>query len=265
MESDNVTKIKEAAIDIFSKNGYKEAKIINIAEKAGVSVGTIYANFKGKKELFQSLNIPEKENYRPEYGKKRREILKMALSVFRENGYDATSMDQIALECGFTKAVLYQYFKSKEELFSAIFQEPVIISDLDNLTFEYTNENLEEVLIKIGRTFMELFEDEDRLNLIRIVIAESLRFPNLGKIMYNYGINSVAENFSRYLKRLSQKGIIRCANPSLTARSYFGLLHSFIITDKIMNPTGKEFSIDEIIEYAAELFMNSLKINYLDS
>ncbi|MBP1864731.1 AcrR family transcriptional regulator [Clostridium tetanomorphum] len=35
------------------------------------------------------------------------QILKIALSVFRESGYNATSMNQIASECGFTKAVLY--------------------------------------------------------------------------------------------------------------------------------------------------------------
>ena len=261
MEQDNLIKIKEAAINVFSEKGYKEAKITDIAEKAGVSVGTIYANFKGKKELFQSINLPELENYRPLQSKKRSEILKIALSAFNESGYNATSMDQIASKCGFTKAVLYQYFKSKEELFSAIFQEPSFISDLDDLTIEYTNENLEEVLKKVGYAFMKMFEDEDRLNLTRIVIAESLRFPQLGTIMYNYGINNVAEKFSKYLIILSEKGIIQCANPKLTARSYFGLLYSFIISGKIMNPSDKEFSADDIIGYAVKLFTNSLKEN----
>ncbi|MDP4147650.1 MAG: TetR/AcrR family transcriptional regulator [Bacillota bacterium] len=260
MEHDNLTEIKNAAIKIFSEKGYREAKITDIAEKAGVSVGTIYTYFKGKKELFQSLNLSELENYRPTQEKKKSEILKTALSVFRVNGYSATSMDQIASKCGFTKAVLYQYFKSKEELFSAIFQETSLIGDLDNLAIEYTNENLEEVLVKVGYTFMKMFEDEDRLNLTRIVIAESLRFPQLGESMYNCGINEVAEKFSKYLRILSEKGIIQCVNPKLTARSYFGLLYSFIITGKIMSSMDKEFSVDEIIEYASQLFMSNLKL-----
>lgn len=261
MEAHDITKIKEAAIDVFSEKGYKEAKVTDIAEKAGVSVGTIYANFKGKKELFQSVNIPELEYYRPEYDKKRSEILKMALSVFTQNGYNATSMDKIASECGFTKAVLYQYFKSKEELFTAIFQEPALISDLDHLVIDNTNENLKEVLVKIGCTFMKMFEDEARLNLTRMVIAESLRFPQSGKIMYDYGIDKVSEKFASYLKILSQKGRIQCTNPRITARSYFGLLYSFVITDRIVSPTDKEFSADEIVSYATQLFINFLKVN----
>jgi len=257
--SDNMTKITDAAIEVFSKKGYKETKITDIADRARVSVGTIYVNFKGKKELFQSLNIPELEQYRPEFGKRRNKILKTALSVFRQNGYSAASMSKIASECGFTKAVLYQYFNSKEELFRALFHESTMTSNLDNLIIEHTNQNLEEVLVKIGYTFMEVFEDEDRLNLIRIVISESLRFPQLGKSMYVNAINMVAEKFASYLQMLSEMGKIECINPKLTARSYFGLLYSFIITDKILNPENKEFSVDEIIGHAAQLFLNSLK------
>lgn len=259
MEPDNATRIKKAAIDVFSRKGYKEAKITDIAYEAGVSVGTVYANFKGKKELFNSLNLPELKDYRPEYDKRREDILKTALSVFKRKGYNLTSMDDIASECGFTKAVLYQYFSGKEELFTAIFEDAAIISDFDHLAIENTNEDLEEVMMEAGYKFMKQFEDEGRLNLLRIVIAESGRFPDLGRIMYDHGINKVAEKFSLYLRALSEKGKIQCENPRLTARSYFGLLHSFVVTSKIINPMDDEFSIDEIIRYAVNTFMYSLK------
>jgi TetR/AcrR family transcriptional repressor of mexJK operon len=258
METDNATRIKKAAIKVFSQKGYKEAKITNIAYEAGISVGTIYANFKGKRELFNSLNLPEFKDYRPEYDKRREDILKTALSVFKRKGYNLTSMDDIASECGFTKAVLYQYFSGKEELFTAIFEEAAIISDFDHLAIENTNEDLEEVMMEAGYKFMRQFEDEGRLNLLRIVIAESGRFPDLGRIMYDHGINKVAEKFSAYLQILSDKGKIQCENPKLTGRSYFGLLYSFVTTDKIINPGNDEFSMDEIIEYAVKTFMCSL-------
>ncbi|OOM79009.1 HTH-type transcriptional regulator AcrR [Clostridium puniceum] len=261
MQKNNINKIKDVAIGIFSEKGYKETKVADIAKGAGVSVGTIYASFRGKKELFESLNIPEVENYRPRYDKRRSEILKIALSFFGKNGYNSTSMDQIALEYGFTKSILYQYFKNKEELFSAIFQEPAIIKNLDNLDIVYTNENLEETFEKVGHIFMEMFKDEDRLNLIRVVITDFSRFPNLGKIMYDFGINKISEKFSKYLKELSQRGIIRCSNPKITSRSYFGLLYSFVITGKIINQMDEEFNDDMIISYATRLFVNSLKAN----
>lgn len=260
MKSDNVTKIKEAAYYVFSKKGYRETRIIDIARKAGISIGTIYTNFKDKKELFESLNLPQLEMYRPEYSKKRSKILKTALSVFMENGYDSTSMQQIASKCGFAKAVLYQYFKSKEELFSAAFEENTMLNGLDSIVTDYADENLEDVLVKIGMSFMKMFEDKGRLNLMRIVIAESLRFPKMGKIMYDNAINKVAEKFSKYLMLLSHDGIIKCDNPKLTARSYFGLLYSFVLTQKIINQGNIEFTNYEIVDYASKLFLTSLKL-----
>ena len=47
-------------------------------------------------------------------------ILEGALSVFKKKGLDGATMDQIANASGFGKATLYYYFKSKEEVFSAI-------------------------------------------------------------------------------------------------------------------------------------------------
>lgn len=258
MKLDNVTKIKEAATYVFSKKGYRETRISDIAKKAGVSIGTVYTNFKGKKELFEILNLPELQEYRPEYSKKRRKILKIALLIFMENGYDSTSMQQIASKCGFAKAVLYQYFKSKEELFSSVFEETPMLNDLDSIVIDYKNENLEDVLVKMGIRFMEMFEDESRLNLTRIVIAESLRFPKLGKIMYDNAINKVAEKFSKYLVLMSHDGEIKYDNPKLTARSYFGLLYSFVLTQKIINPENVEFTNYDIVNYASKLFLNSL-------
>jgi AcrR family transcriptional regulator len=48
-----------------------------------------------------------------------------ALRLFTEQGYDATSMRQIADELGINKASLYYYFDSKEAIVSALFEDRV--------------------------------------------------------------------------------------------------------------------------------------------
>tara|TARA_B100000214_G_scaffold363404_1_gene328869 strand:+ start:1380 stop:1976 length:597 start_codon:yes stop_codon:yes gene_type:complete len=49
-------------------------------------------------------------------------ILTGALQVFKASGLDGATMDEIANASGFGKATLYYYFKSKEEVFSAILE-----------------------------------------------------------------------------------------------------------------------------------------------
>ena len=53
--------------------------------------------------------------------KQRKElILNGALEVFKKKGIEGATIDEIAIQSGFGKATLYYYFKSKEEVFSAI-------------------------------------------------------------------------------------------------------------------------------------------------
>jgi AcrR family transcriptional regulator len=50
----------------------------------------------------------------------RKAILERAALLICEQGYEATSMQQIAVSCGLTKAGLYHYVESKEELLADI-------------------------------------------------------------------------------------------------------------------------------------------------
>ncbi len=53
--TDRSQEILDAALAVFSKSGYHEARIEDIAERAGVGKGTVYLYFPGKRELFQAL------------------------------------------------------------------------------------------------------------------------------------------------------------------------------------------------------------------
>jgi AcrR family transcriptional regulator len=56
----------------------------------------------------------------PAAGGTRENIQTVALRLFSEQGYESTSMRQIAEELGFTKAALYYHFKSKEDIVRAL-------------------------------------------------------------------------------------------------------------------------------------------------
>ncbi len=53
---------------------------------------------------------------------KARQIIAHATIVFAERGYNATTIDAIAERAGIAKGSVYQYFKSKTDLFFAVFE-----------------------------------------------------------------------------------------------------------------------------------------------
>lgn len=50
-------------------------------------------------------------------------IIKSAVSVFTENGYENTTMEKIAVEAGVSKGGLYHHFSSKDEIFTYALKE----------------------------------------------------------------------------------------------------------------------------------------------
>jgi len=53
---------------------------------------------------------------------KRQQIIHTAMGVFKEKGYFAASMKDIAEACGMAKGSIYKIFPSKEDLFTAVFE-----------------------------------------------------------------------------------------------------------------------------------------------
>lgn len=51
---------------------------------------------------------------------RRQQLLRVALDVFGNTGYHASSMESVASKAGVTKPVLYQHFSSKHELFGEV-------------------------------------------------------------------------------------------------------------------------------------------------
>ena len=96
-------------------------------------------------------------------------ILEGALSVFKEKGLEGATMDQIASAAGFGKATLYYYFKSKEEVLSAI-----LVDGWQNIW-----ESLEPVIAEEGsprKTFVNVL----------IKIAENAqKRPGLFEFLFN--------------------------------------------------------------------------------
>jgi AcrR family transcriptional regulator len=57
--------------------------------------------------------------------RRRREILGAAEKVFAANGYAATTIDEVAAEAGVSKGSMYNYFRTKEELFQEAFADVI--------------------------------------------------------------------------------------------------------------------------------------------
>jgi AcrR family transcriptional regulator len=75
---------------------------------------------------------------RPRNPQLRVSILSAALELFAEQGYDATSVNQVVIRAGVTKGALYHYFAAKEDLLYEIYRGLLDqqLADLHRITTE---------------------------------------------------------------------------------------------------------------------------------
>ena len=166
----------------------------------------------------------------PEYKKMAKiKIIQAAYQVFSENGYHPSKMDEIAREVGVSKATLYSYFKSKEDLLKMI-----SIS---------TSQRLNEIFQKSleGQNSLEPFEELYN-NMEEFQGSLHLNFEILSLSSHDKNIREIGRNiydekidvFQVFLENLQSKGIIRDDIDARTLARLVAALYTDIAMQLVM-------------------------------
>lgn len=188
---------------------------------------------------------------------KRQEILNVATHAFQELGFEGTSMSEICTRVGGSKATIYNYFTSKEELFFEV------MYDLTDKEFEAVVVLLSEVtpdvrqtLLDFGKGLLKLLYAPDVVAARRMMIAASGR-SDLGRRCFERGPKRAQDHLAAYLSCSMQAGKLRECDAHIAALHLLGLLESEIYEVfmlRVQEKLGKK-ELELIVTRAVEVFM----------
>jgi AcrR family transcriptional regulator len=140
---------------------------------------------------------------------RREAIVAAARRSFLDDGYAATSMSGLLKTLGGSKATLWSYFRSKEELFAAVIEDVTLAfrQQLEN-ELVATSEP-KPTLVAFCRSFMNKTATPDAVATWRLVVAESERFPEVGRIFYERAAGHVEAALAGYLTQQIEAGRLR--------------------------------------------------------
>jgi len=190
------------------------------------------------------------------------EISEAALEIFATQGYEATTMDEIASKSGVSKGTIYLYFPSKEDLLVASIEHrirenqskvlPLLQLGISPAGSKLTSEKVRSILTEtVGRIFSILCKPETK-QAIQIVMAERSRLARLRKKQAE--LAGLAVNaLSGFLKRADSDGAVRCKNPETITRILIGISFTMVAADEFLN-TGKSGEVtpddrDAVLEF----------------
>ena len=161
---------------------------------------------------------------------RRNAILEAAVELFKEKGFERASMNELARRLGGSKATLYGYFPSKEELFVAVVKAvaTVHLSDAIATLSEdaAARMSLEDLLVRFGeRMMVVLTNDASALAVYRMVVGEA-GHSVVGQLFDESGPAQLGEALAALFERAIERGELRRADPKVLAAHFSALVTS---------------------------------------
>ena len=251
-------KIKAVARELFLEYGYSKTSLRHIAQAAGISPSSIYLYFSNKEELFNSLGLPDIKDEEPTSIKTKTEIARTAMVLFAEKGFDRTSIDDIAEAVSLSKPVLYRYFKNKEDLFLSAIQTTRFAYASETLFRLPKDTDIRKAVHQIGREYLHLFNDSFRCALLKTIIAESQRFPQIGQYYLRNGDMASSENIKEFFRMR-----YHCSDEILDSIQtafivFIASLRSYIIMTRIIVSDVPPLNLEKYLQIASDHFSSYL-------
>jgi TetR/AcrR family transcriptional regulator, regulator of autoinduction and epiphytic fitness len=163
-------------------------------------------------------------------------IFQGAMQEFLTHGYAGTSMDRVASQAGVSKATVYSHFKDKEGLFKALIHQ-LATEKFQNAFATLPLDGEPAVVLRkvITKTLDNMMSDTQHQAFLRVLVAESGRFPELAKAWIQDIMTPSIEIFGEYLDRHPELNI---PDTEATIRMVIGSMVHFMMTQEIFY--GKE-------------------------
>jgi TetR/AcrR family transcriptional repressor of mexJK operon len=148
-------------------------------------------------------------------------MLAAATELFLRDGYEQTSIDAILVRSGGSKATLYAYFPTKEDLFRAVIDGVAVNNAQPKLDPAHdTRTTLTE--FAVDRLHV-IFSARHRA-ILRLIIAERERFPDLAQLYYERGPLRSHALLVEYLTELKRREALDVDDPDEAAEFFVGML-----------------------------------------
>ena len=185
-------------------------------------------------------------------------IARQARSLFLENGYTRTSMEDIAARCHISKRTLYRLFPNKTEVFGSIIDDHR--QSMLALPGDYDELPIEEA---IGRIFLIDIDEEahrKRMELVHLAIVEAHQFPELEALLHERGGDKSRAALAEWLEGQARRGRVDIEDADATAKTLMDMMFGAIVIDRGKSPQRPGGDDRRIrLRHAIRIFVNGVR------
>ena len=188
-------------------------------------------------------------------------ILREAMRLFAERGYERTSIADIQAAAGLApgSGALYKHFPSKEAVLAAGLEDFVAGAERARGLIRTVPGPAEEALGVLGRAAMQMLQD-DR-DVMRIVWRELEQFPALRDEIRERRMQSTYAAIADWLRERAARGELRVEDPEATAAVLLGALTSFKLFQALFGESPARLDDERFVLAWLRLMLRGLGVD----
>lgn len=185
---------------------------------------------------------------------KRQAVLDAAVAEFQRCGFSGASMDAIAELAQVSKRTVYNHFASKEILFE---QATVLLwsrsKSAATVPFD-AKRPLADQLAQIARQSWAYYQQDDFIELARVVMAEYIRQPERAAAAMTQ-LEQQGGGLESWLKAATAAGLLHIPDLKLAASQFWGLFKTFSFWPKVFQLGSYDAQQLQIIDSNVAMFL----------
>jgi AcrR family transcriptional regulator len=192
-----------------------------------------------------------------EHDKRRQEILKKALEVFIDEGFENATFQKIADRCGITRTTLYIYFKNKKEIFNYSIRELLLTVEQDLLRVK-KDQSLGSIE-KLTKVIVLIFERLEENKGLLSVVLNSLLYLSKSDANPDYRVRRKTIRMRHILASMLIEGIRAGEIQNVNVRAMDDILYGLIETAIFRLVVLKRHGTEEL-KKAVEQALNQIRV-----
>lgn len=190
---------------------------------------------------------------------RRAAIVQSAIRLFAEKGFRGATTREIASAVGVTEPVLYQHFRTKHDLYSAIIEArsgeaAERVTELRELAARGDDRAF---FSRLGELILERYESDPATT--RLLLFSCLEKHELSELFFERLVEQFYSLVSAYIRRRMSEGAFRRVDPDIAARGVIGMMAYQGLMGLLFPENMKKVDRRKVVRGAVSIFLEGIQ------
>ena len=198
---------------------------------------------------------------------RREQILRSAVSLFSQRGFNGTTTKEIARAAGVSEAMVFRHFSTKSDLYDAILGDKACHDGVrfpweENPVLHEAIRNKDDYAVFFNIALNALTKQQADENFMRLLFYSALEEHELAERFFNEFVARLYEFIGDYIKERQEDGAMREINPRIVVRAFLGMMIHHSLNNILWDKKRRLLDItnEEAARQFAEILIGGIRV-----